>query len=113
MVQLVTDAEARTHLRLEADEPVDAIKLGAAEEYAQAFLARRVFPSAEAMAAAVLDGSAGPSPMVVNNLIKAAILLIFGHLDANREDGSPGVKVDQIPLGSKHLLQPYRVGLGV
>ncbi|WP_295850979.1 head-tail connector protein [uncultured Xylophilus sp.] len=110
---LVTPDEARTHLREEADYPIDAIKLGAATEYAQQFLNRRVYPDAQAMAAAVLDGSAGKNPMLVNDLIKAAILLIFAHLNANREDTVSGAAVTEIPMGSKSLLWPHRVGLGV
>lgn len=110
---LVTEQEARTHLREEADYPVDLIKLRAAAEYAQQFLNRRVYPDAPAMAAAVLAGTAGDNPMVVDDLIKAAILLIFGHLNANREDAVSGAAVTEIPMGSKSLLWPYRVGLGV
>jgi hypothetical protein len=51
--------------------------------------------------------------IVVNGLIQAGILLIFGHLYANREDVVAGATVADLPQGSKHLLQPYRVGLGV
>lgn len=51
--------------------------------------------------------------MVVTDLVKAAILLIFGHLYANREDSVIGSTVADLPQGSKHLLQPYRRGLGV
>ena len=51
--------------------------------------------------------------MVVNDAVKAAILLLFGHLHANREDAVTGVTVAQMPMGSQYLLMPYRVGLGV
>lgn len=51
--------------------------------------------------------------MVVNDAIRAAVLLICGHLYANREDVVTGVSVAQMPMGSQYLLHPYRVGLGV
>ena len=51
--------------------------------------------------------------MVVNDAVKAAILLLFGHLHANREDAVTGVPVAQMPMGSQYLLMPYRVGMGV
>ena len=51
--------------------------------------------------------------MVVNDAVRAAILLLFGHLHANREDAVTGVTVAQMPMGSQYLLMPYRVGMGV
>lgn len=51
--------------------------------------------------------------IVINDAIKAAILLIFGSLYSNREDVVVGVSVADLPQGSRHLLQPYRVGMGV
>lgn len=50
--------------------------------------------------------------IVVNDLIKAGILLILGHLFENREDVVAGVSVAQLPRGSQHLLTPYRVEMG-
>jgi hypothetical protein len=50
--------------------------------------------------------------IVVNEQIKAAILLIFGHLFENHEDVVMG-QAQAIPMGSQYLLQPYRVGMGV
>ena len=47
--------------------------------------------------------------MVVNEAIKAAVLLIVGHLYANREDVVAGVSVAQMPNGAEWLLQPYKV----
>ena len=46
--------------------------------------------------------------MVVNEAIKAAVLLIVGHLYANREDVVAGVSVAQMPNGAEWLLQPYK-----
>ena len=47
--------------------------------------------------------------MVVNEAIKAAVLLIVGHLYANREDSVIGVSVAQLPNGAEWLLAPYKV----
>ena len=47
--------------------------------------------------------------MVVNDVIKSAVLLIVGHLYAHREDVVAGVSVDKLPNGSEWLLAPYKV----
>ncbi len=47
--------------------------------------------------------------MVVNEAIKAAVLLIVGSLYAQREDVVVGVPVAQLPNGAEWLLAPYRV----
>lgn len=47
--------------------------------------------------------------MVVNEAIKAAVLLIVGSLYAQREDVVVGVSVAQLPNGAEWLLAPYRV----
>ena len=49
--------------------------------------------------------------MVVNEAIKAAVLLTVGHLYANREDvvAVAGVSVAQLPNGAEWLLAPYKV----
>lgn len=41
--------------------------------------------------------------------IKAAILLIIGHLYENREDVVVGRQVADLPKGSEYLLNPYRL----
>jgi hypothetical protein len=51
--------------------------------------------------------------IVIDDMIRAAMLLTIGHLYANREDVVAGVSVSQLPIGADRLLQPYRVGLGV
>ena len=47
--------------------------------------------------------------MVVNEAIKAAVLLIVGSLYAQREDVVVGVSVEQLPNGAEWLLAPYKV----
>jgi hypothetical protein len=47
--------------------------------------------------------------IVVNDQIKAAVLLTVGHLYANREDVVVGASVSALPHGADCLLQPYKV----
>ena len=47
--------------------------------------------------------------MVVNEAIKAAVLLIVGSLYTQREDAVVGVSVEQLPNGAEWLLAPYKV----
>ncbi len=111
---LLTDAQALAHLREDSSTDV-SLYLGAAEQAALDFLNRQVYPDADTMAAAVLAGTAGDDPMVVNDAIKAAILLTLGHLWRNREDVVAGATAAavQLPLGARTLLFPHRTGLGV
>ena len=47
--------------------------------------------------------------IVVNDQIKAAVLLTVGHLFANREDVVVGASVSALPNGADCLLQPFKV----
>lgn len=114
-MQLITIEQARQHCRADsADDAMLELYGGAAEGAAQQFLNRRVFPDAGSMAAAVLAGTAGINPILVNDSIRAAVLLMLGHLYRTREEvqGSDGATV-QVPMGAHSLLWPYRIGLGV
>ena len=112
-MHLVTIDQARAHVHaFPHDDSQLELYVGAAEQAAQDFLNRRVYADADALAEAVLDGSAGCDPMVVNDAIKAAILLLTGHLYRNRE-AVTGESVNELPLGVHALLWPHRVGLGV
>lgn len=114
-MELITLEQARAHCRADTDDDTLLDLYGSASEgAAQQFLNRRVFPDADSMAAAVLDGTAGTDPMLVNDSIRAAVLLLLGHLYRTREEvqGSDGATV-QVPLGAHSLLWPYRIGLGV
>ena len=84
----VTAAEALT----DADEKAAALQ-AAENAYLRAKVAYRQ----------ACDG------IVVNDQIKAAVLLIVGHLYANREDVVVGAAVSALPNGADHLLQPYKV----
>lgn len=106
---LVDLALARQHCRADSnDDDVLTAYLSAAEHHALAFLNRAVYPTEQALEDAVEAGTAGPAPMVVNGAIRSAILLLCGHLYANREDVVTGASVSRIPMGARELLLPYR-----
>jgi hypothetical protein len=111
----VIDIEvAMQHCRAEEVDRSDVLlKLEAAEESAAMYLNRSFYADTDAMAEAVLAGTAGDDPIVITKSITAACLLILGNLYANREDTVVGVSVAELPQGSRSLLSPYRVGLGV
>lgn len=109
---IVDRALAIAHARVDADDPLLDTYLAAAIGEAEEFCNRKFYEDADSLAAAVLDGSAGDDPMVVEQPIVAAILLIFGRLYAFREDVAAGI-IGELPRGSRSLLQPYRVKMGV
>jgi multidrug efflux pump subunit AcrA (membrane-fusion protein) len=84
----VAAAEALT----DADEKAAALQV-AETAYMRALVAYRQ----------VFDG------IVVNDQIKAAVLLTVGHLYANREDVVVGASVSALPHGADCLLQPFKV----
>lgn len=51
--------------------------------------------------------------MVITPTIQAACLLKLGHLFANREEVVTGTIATELPMASKALLMPYRIGMGV
>lgn len=114
MTDLVTIEQARAQVGATPfhDEQL-GLYIRAAQEHAQDFMNRRVYPDTDTMEAAILEGSAGDDPIVVNDAIRAAILLIVGHLFANREAVVTGTIATQLPMGAHSMLWPYRVGLGV
>ena len=101
-------ATIKLHLRVDGtdEDALIGVYALAAEESAMQFLGRTIYATGLAQG---LD-TAG---IVINAAITAAMLLMVGHLHANREDVVSGVSVAQLPNGSQYLLMPYRVGLGV
>jgi hypothetical protein len=106
--------EAMQHLRAEEDDRAHVeLLLAAAEDSAEQFLNRKFYADAGALAQAVLAGDAGKDPILVNPSVRAACLLILGSLFENREDVAAGASFSELPLGSRSLLTPYRVGWGI
>jgi hypothetical protein len=113
---LITTEIALAHLHEDAGVADDLIALyiDAAVQSALNYMDRKVYATDADMAAAVLAGTAGSDPMVVDSAVKAAILLILGKLYCYREDvvTGTGKTVQALPDGARYLLQPYRVGMG-
>lgn len=51
--------------------------------------------------------------IVLEDDIETGILLLFGHLFENREENVTGTIVAELKIGTKRLLWPYRVDVGV
>jgi hypothetical protein len=109
-VSIITLSTAKLHLRVDgSDEDVTIqIYLDAAEEISMQYLNRQVYATVE-------DMGSDETGIVINGPIKSAMLLQCGHLYANRESVSQvqGVTAYELPLGTKFLLDPYRLELGV
>ena len=103
---IITLETAKLHLKVDTtDRDADiTLKLGAAEQAAMDYCNRTIY-GAEGVGSD-LDG------VVINDAIKAAILLNLGHLYVNRE-GVDTVQKQELPLGIRSLLQPYRIGIGM
>lgn len=113
-MNVIPTDEAMQHVRAEDDDRAHVeLLLAAAEDSAARFLNRRFFSDADTLSAAVLAGEAGKDPVLINPSIRAACLLILGSLYANREDVVVGTIASELPMGSRTLLTPYRVGWGV
>lgn len=103
---IITLETAKLHLKVDTtdDDAMIEIYLGAAERAAMDYCNRTIY-GAEGVGSD-LDG------VVINDAIKAAILLNLGHLYVNRE-GVDTVQKQELPLGIRSLLQPYRIGIGM
>lgn len=112
---LVSLSLARKHLHVDdpEDDEMVLFYLAAAEDAAFDFMGRKAYADDAALAAAVAAGTAGERPMVAKPTILAAVLLMLGHLWENREDSVIGVSAMELPKGSRTLLNPSRIGMGV
>lgn len=113
MNSISTD-DAMHHLRAEEDDRAYVeLLLAAAEDSASQYMNRRFFADEDSLAQAVLAGEGGKDPILINPSVRAACLLILGSLYANREDVVVGTISSELPMGSRSLMTPYRVGWGV
>lgn len=106
---------------------VPAARLAARTTYEAALAAAETVENWDDRCAAVADAqfvfsealiacTAIARGMVINKSITAACLLTLGHLWANREDAVTGINtssVIELPNGSRSLLQPDRISMGV
>ncbi len=111
---LLTLDQARNHLRSQGlgDDDDLTLKIAAAEDLAQEYTDRKIYPTQDAMEVAIAAGTAGDHPMVVNAAIQLALLLMVASAYENRSDITSGA-ANEIPNGSRHYLAPYRKGMGV
>ena len=93
-------ATAKVHLRVDgtADDALITGWIAAAYLAVEGAIFRKVY--ADTVPA---DDATG---VVVDDLINAAVLLIVGHLYANREATAPA-GMAELPMGAQWLLQPY------
>lgn len=106
---ILTIETAIDHCRADPeDAAMVELYLGAAIDAAQEYLGRKVYADQAELEAAVAAGEAGELPMVATYSVKAAMLLICGHLFANREDVVVGAQSFAMPRGSHDLLRPHR-----
>lgn len=105
-MSIITLTEAKAHLRIDGtdEDTILAVYIGAAEKSASNFMNRNIYASS---IGSDVDG------IVMDDAIKAACLLILGHLFSNREDVVSGGSVSELPHGSKSLLYPYRISVGM
>ena len=106
---ILTIETAIDHCRADPeDAAMVELYLGAAIDAAQEYLGRKEYADRAELDAAVAAGEAGELPMVATYSVKAAMLLICGHLFANREDVVVGAQSFAMPNGSRDLLRPHR-----
>lgn len=78
-----------------------------------------VIPEEDAITITVSAGytnGSSPDTYPLPHPIKAAMLLIIGHLYENRQEdvlGNTRISFNSLPLGVYNLIQPYRLGLGM
>lgn len=104
---LVTDAQVRNHLRIDAGEDVSVYVAAAERIAADHFLNCEIYADQ-----AALDAANDPTGIIANPAIQAGILLIIGDLYRDRENDKAG-SFTPSSTGTERLLSPYRYGLGV
>ena len=99
-MSIVTLAEAKLHLRVDGADEDTLIQtyLDAAEAAAAQYLNRALYAS---------DVGTDATGLVMTKDIKVAVLLQVGAFYADREG------VAEMPTGSRVLLNPYRIEMGV
>lgn len=100
---------ARNAARFEYDAALASADLIDDQHLRCEALADATFYFKEALEAAERDARG----IVINPSIQSACLLKLGHLFANREEVVTGTIATELPQGSKALLTPYRIGMGV
>ena len=117
VVDRVIYADATAMSAAKAQAPIDlaaatvayADAITAAESIADAVDQCQAITTAElSYVSAQADYRKSMDGILVNEAIKAAILLVIGHLYGNREDVVSGISIAKLPNGAEWLLQPYK-----
>ncbi|KKY78708.1 phage protein [Enterobacter cloacae] len=98
----------KQHCRIDndftGDDALLEIYTGAAARYVQTWTRRTLYEK---------ESSSGyaddPAPILLDDDVKAAMLLLIGHWYANREAVNIGNITTAVPLAVESLLQPYRI----
>ena len=111
----ITLEVAKMHLGVDGTDGDSLITLraSAAEGSAVAYLNRQVYVDQDALDAARTALTASDTAIVITDDMRAAMLLILGHLHSNREDVVVGVSTTALPMGSRYLLDPHRISPGI
>lgn len=98
----------KQHCRIDTDFTGDDALLtlytGAAARYVQTWTRRTLYEKEDSHG--YVDD---PAPILLNDDVKAAMLLLIGHWYANRESVVVGQTVAEVPFAVEALLQPYRI----
>ncbi|CAM7424726.1 head-tail connector protein [Citrobacter cronae] len=98
----------KQHCRIDTDFTGDDALLtlytGAAARYVQTWTRRTLYEKEDSPG--YVDD---PAPILLNDDVKAAMLLLIGHWYANRESVVVGQAVAEVPFAVEALLQPYRI----
>lgn len=98
----------KSHCRIDSDFTSDdqllKVYIEAAVSYVQSWTRRQLYPSADSP-----GYSDDPDGMLLNDAIKAAILLCISQWYSNREGVVVGETVSEMPIAVQALLQPYRI----
>ncbi|MFV9176011.1 head-tail connector protein [Serratia marcescens] len=98
----------KQHCRIDTDFTGDddllKVYTWAATRYVQTWTRRTLYENESSPGYANDQNS-----ILLNDDVKAAMLLLIGHWYANRETVSVGQTVSEVPFAVEALLQPYRI----
>lgn len=98
----------KQHCRIDTDFTGDddlmKVYTGAAARYVQTWTRRTLYENESSPGYANDQNS-----ILLNDDVKAAMLLLIGHWYANREAAIVGASASKLPLAVESLLQPYRI----
>ncbi|HCJ6320165.1 TPA: phage gp6-like head-tail connector protein [Citrobacter sedlakii] len=105
MLELVV---VKQHCRIDTDFSGDddllTLYSGAAARYVETWTRRTLYETEDSH-----GYSDDPDSILLNDDVKAAMLLLIGHWYANREAVNIGNITSEIPFAVEALLQPYRI----